>query len=1074
MDVKKIIESKENLLAFLKEKKMEEEKDYDDDEYKNGIYFKIDKRKLLVIYEIQDEEKLKEVKEHFLVDRGLSHCIIMFNRKLIFFRNYGERKHFIYSERTRGKASKIDRLNKIDDKGFDFIFQAGKDISGKFYESFKLKRNLLASSIENDVDPTEKYLIAQKIFDRFFFIYFLCHKGIIKFKDGRELSGKNLFSVIMLNDDDFIVNLKRLFKLFNTQDRDILEIGDYQIVIPYLNGGLFRPDILKQDLKQDLKIILKNEQWEGIFGFLNSYHWIIEDIKAIEEEEDKILTPEILGHVYERSVVEWEQKGFDEEAESAVKRITERKKKGVYYTPESITDYISNNTIKPYLLDRLEKKYNEIDDLIESENTNDIKKAIEVLDDIKVLDPACGSGAFLIKASEVLFALKRRLYYLVGKKKNSYDMKLDIITENIYGVDILSGAIEIAKLRFWLWLISDYEESKNKIQALPNIEYNLKVGNSLIGWLDEKLVQVPINTPLTDKVDGIFIGLIALSEGCETKDMKKARELLNNYDLNGYIEAYYILYTIYKRAHGPKAEKLRGILKMIRDSIYSTVSPAFLKHINGKIKPNYDTKKPPISNDDFDKFQAFHWRIDFGYILQNGGFDAIISNPPYIKEYNNKSAFDGIRWSEYYKGKMDIWYFFACRGIDLLKPNIGHLSFIAQNNWVTSYGASIMRNKVIKDTKIVQLLDFGDFKVFKDAGIQTMIMIFKIDKKADNYNIDYRKLYYNKEVQFDDVIDLLNKIENKYVEYLSPIIMRKAYIDKLITFSNNKNQQLLEKIERKKNFYLDAKKEVAQGIVFPQNVLSKKNRKILGDDFEVGQGIFSLNNEEIDALGLTEKEFEIIKPEYTTDDLLKYYPNKKNGRWVVYTDTRFKKPKYIEQYPNIKKHLDQFIDVITSDNRPYGLHRARNERFFMGEKIIAVRKCSEPTFTYTDFDCYVSATFYIIKSDRINMKFCTGLLNSNLIAFWLKHKGKMQGNNYQVDKEPLLDIPIYNPPDKDKKAIIKCVNQIISIIKSQDYLENEDKQEKILGLQEEIDYLVYNLYELTEDEIKIIEEGWNG
>ncbi len=304
MEIEKIIENKENLLEFLKEKRFTEETDYSDEDYKDGTFFKIDKKKLLVVYEIVDEEKLKEIKDHFLIDRGLSYCIIVFNSKLIFYRAFGETKHFIYSERTKNNVSKKDKLENIKD--FNSIFQS-KDISALFYEGYKLRRNLLVQHIKNDIQPTQKYLIAQKIFDRFFFIYFLCHKGIIKFEDGSKISGENLFSRILLKEKDFLKNLKKLFHLFNSQEKNIFEIRDYKIAIPYLNGGLFRPDVLEQDLD----ISLKNKDWETIFDFLNSYHWIIEDVKASEENEDKILTPEILGHVYERSVVEWEQVVFE-------------------------------------------------------------------------------------------------------------------------------------------------------------------------------------------------------------------------------------------------------------------------------------------------------------------------------------------------------------------------------------------------------------------------------------------------------------------------------------------------------------------------------------------------------------------------------------------------------------------------------------------------------------------------------------------------------------------------------------------------------------------------------------------
>src|SRR3989338_6936446 len=219
MEVQEILSGKGKLIEYLKEKGFQEEKDYPDEEYKEGSYLKIDKRILLVIYEIFEEDKIKEIKDHFLIDRGLSYCIIILEGKLIFFRNFGETKHFIYSERTKNNVSKIDKLRNITAP--DSLFQS-KDISALFYEAFKVKRNLLVQNIKNDVEPVQKYLIAQKIFDRFFFIYFLCHKEIIKFKDGGKISGKTLFTKILLKKGKFLENLKKLFHLFNSQEKSVL------------------------------------------------------------------------------------------------------------------------------------------------------------------------------------------------------------------------------------------------------------------------------------------------------------------------------------------------------------------------------------------------------------------------------------------------------------------------------------------------------------------------------------------------------------------------------------------------------------------------------------------------------------------------------------------------------------------------------------------------------------------------------------------------------------------------------------------------------------------------------------
>ena len=379
-----------------------------------------------------------------------------------------------------------------------------------------------------------------------------------------------------------------------------------------------------------------------------------------------------------------------------------------------------------------------------------------------------------------------------------------------------------------------------------------------------------------------------------------------------------------------------------------------------------------------------------------------------------------------------------------------------------------MRNKVIKETQILQLIDFNNYKIFISAGIQTMIMIFKNNKNTDNYEFDLRKLK-DSATEFSDVSDLLNCKSTNKNTVLKPVIKKSDLLNKSLIFNNPKNENILQKIVNKEHFKL-SDKEIAQGIVFPQDFLNKKNQKILGDKFNVGDGIFVLNNFELNNLNLAEKEKELIKPYFTTNELHKYYGTNENKYWIIYTSSKFRNPDKIKPYPNIKNHLDKFRKVITSDFKPYGLHRTRKEKFFKGEKIIALRKCSkEPIFTYTDFDSYVSATFYVIKTERTNSKFLTGFLNSKLCAFWLRYKGKMQGNNFQVDKEPLINIPIPKISEENQQPFIKLVEQILSFTKSKNYLYNPEKQAKVKLLEKEIDKLVYNLYSLSKEEIEIVE-----
>jgi len=380
--------------------------------------------------------------------------------------------------------------------------------------------------------------------------------------------------------------------------------------------------------------------------------------------------------------------------------------------------------------------------------------------------------------------------------------------------------------------------------------------------------------------------------------------------------------------------------------------------------------------------------------------------------------------------------------------------------YLTELLTSKMRNKVITDARIINLIDFRDYKIFESAGIQTMVMIFQKNSINDNYSFDYRRLT-EKEAYFEDILDLLQKKIISKSEFLKPAIQRKVFLNKTLTFSHSDNENILNKISQLSNFKL-TKKEVAQGLVYPQDYVNKESQNILGDKYHVGDGIFVLSERERNSIPFTKDELELIKPLYTTKELGRYYADKHNTEWVIFTDSRFKSPENIKTYPNIKKHLDKFQKVITSDNKPYGLHRSRDENFFKGEKIIAVRKCNVPTFTYTDFDCYVSATFYVIKSERINIKYLSALLNSKLIAFWLKHKGKMQGNNYQIDKEPLLAIPIYNPLVKEQPPFITIVEQILTAKK-------KDPNADTSALERHIDEMVYKLYDLTPEEIAIVE-----
>ena len=203
---------------------------------------------------------------------------------------------------------------------------------------------------------------------------------------------------------------------------------------------------------------------------------------------------------------------------------------------------------------------------------------------------------------------------------------------------------------------------------------------------------------------------------------------------------------------------------------------------------------------------------------------------------------------------------------------------------------------------------------------------------------------------------------------------------------------------------------------------------------------------------------------YETENVDRYYFDSKNNKELIYLTQEIKEI----SYPNIIKHLLKFKEImeerrenIKGSRKFYNLHWAREERFFKkGEKILSIRKCPEyPIFSYTEEESYVMLSFNVIKTDKINMKYLTGFLNSKLVAFWLKHMGKMQGSNYQIDKEPLMNIPIKIADENSENKIIDLVDEIIELKKL-----NKDTQD----LEEKIDEMVYDLYGLTEDEKELI------
>ena len=496
----------------------------------------VDEKNLLAYVEVFSNEEIEEIKRE-LLSQKIRYIWFFFpaTGKLKVFRRIGEVKWFYYSAKMRSDylKSRIDKLNKFSPDNMNILFDI-RDIVEKFYWQLWEHRILMARSIKDLKEDKNKLLAVQHLIDRLIFFYFLAQLGLIRIKnEEREWvldrkRTREFFKWIcsQLSEENLQKFLNKIFfdvlgqvKESGFVSEEFVVGGEsFSIVSPCLNGGLFVEEKIEGIPERKIRI---SGIGKLILEVLNNYNWIIGE--EFPEEEDVIgdLTPEIIGHIYEKFVVSLEQIGIGKIKLEDIKTVKEelkygRKKIGAYYTPEEITNYISMNTIYPCIRDKLKEKFGKdgkalLDNLFKKDNFNKQELEIikhlyfEILMKIKICDNACGSGSFLIAAGDVLLRLYSRVLKILEDnlsddrdvkevlsniKKSptrNYYIVRQIIVNNLYGVDIMEGAVEIAKLRFWLWLISQVNPKKiegKRIETLPNLDFNLMVGNSLIGFVD--------------------------------------------------------------------------------------------------------------------------------------------------------------------------------------------------------------------------------------------------------------------------------------------------------------------------------------------------------------------------------------------------------------------------------------------------------------------------------------------------------------------------------------------------------------------------------------------------------------
>ena len=933
-------------------------------------------------------------------------------------RAFGENKLFNYNpmsfKKTDYVKSKLKILSKLNSENINKLFDQ-KAVFDSFYRKLWDLRLDLAKEIRdrNGISDNKALMAAQHIMDRIIFTYFICEKDLVTLNGKITLSNKTLFSSISKMPDPWRCLKNLFFEQFAKKDSKPLFLGkNAQITTPYLNGGLFRPKKFGKISEENLIIGYSRKDWQTLFKPLDEYTWIIEDELPSDERDEGNLTPEIIGHIYEKFVITidtLDELKLDELKISKKGDLLRGNKKiGAYYTPEPITDYITRNTITSKLYDELGLIKNpEFNEFIQKADSETLQKVLNVLSKITICDPACGSGAFLIKAGEILLEYKIKVLKKIKQNQiSSYDLKKEVIINNLYGVDIQEGAVEICKLRLWLWLISSSKELK--VEPLPNIEYNFLVGNSLIGWANENLEQNVLIQP-----DNMVLAILdALKLRFESKTIDKIKEKIEKTDMKSYAEAMALLKDLYSYSTEDEAEKLKNIIESIRKPIYEKINGVFYTYIK--------SKGVNFSFDEYKDHKPFHWNFDFNQILNKGGFDVCLGNPPYIFARNKKFS-ENLKnyYNTFYNlqtYQLNTYGLFTERSYNLLSFN-GDLGFIIPNNCLTIDTFSIFREFILNNTSNLKITNIYD-KVFDDANVDNCVLIFRKSKP--------------------NIISLSE--------------MRESKLEKVGEFKYNdfeKNDNIINiPLLRNKETY-----DILQKIETNSAKLKEISKVSTGlKAYQIGKGVPKQDKE------VKEKRIFHSMNKLGSD----YYP-------------------YLQGKDVARYNLNWSGEYLK-----YGDHLAEPRKSvpFEGKRILVRQIPSKPPYcinaTFVDDKILHDINSMVIFNINKNYgyKFILGVINSKLISYWFFNKfGKLQRKLFpQFKVKELKDFPIINPDDS-KKLLTESVDRIIALnykinnIDSIDANTNNKINKEIAKISENIDFMIYKMYGLSENEIKIVEDS---
>ncbi|MGS7866883.1 class I SAM-dependent DNA methyltransferase [Campylobacter jejuni] len=982
--------------------------------------------------------------------------------------------------------------------------EESKEEQGTFYTAINSKLK------EENFETILKLLILW--LNRILFLK-LIESNLVRFNDDKNLKFLNFKKIPDFN------KLSELFFEVLAKEKSTRKKSEFAY-LPYLNSSLFEKQSIENTLEilslsNDLKLfyykntVLKDDKCkakkgqvgllEYLFEFLDSFDFGSDDEQSEILSQKELISSSVLGNVFEKL------NGY---------------KEGSFYTPSFITSYMCKESITKVVLDKFNAQFD-----LDAKNINELRKSLrkedkkaqkELLNSIKICDPAVGSGHFLVSALNVMLSIYDELnlfdeeFYLevqndeiliTGRKgefieykrpsmpkdkahliqQELFHTKKDIIENNLFGVDINPNSCEITKLRLWIELLkhsfyqSFDDETYHDLKTLPNIDINIKCGNSLVSYFEtgKSLNHYPNIKERMGKYKRIVKDY---KEGFYT-DKSRINQEIKNLKISFKNFCFADKFKKEMKGFNDKCEKYSkkyGNFLAVDDENLKFFVSANLTLFDfdekeatkefANLKKEYDNIFNLESN------HPFEWRFEFPEILDDDGnfkgFDLIIGNPPYIRQEELKELKPHLAKNyKVYKGTSDIYTYFYELGFNVLKDRGGVLSYITSNKYTRAGYGGALREFLLKNVKFLEYTDLNGIKVFDSATVDTSILCFEKSKSKDN---KFKYLALSNEILKTCAYNI--GLYKDFAEFSQNSLSKESF-----TFSDENTSALKAKIER-----IGTPLKEWQGLNIYRGILTGYNEAFIITTEKRNEILANCKDE-----AEKERTAKLIRKMLRGRDI-KRYSYEWAGLWVIFIPWHFpnvEKPKTMleneqdlkEQYPSLYKHLLSHKERLSKRNKEetgiryewYCLQRwgANYYQEFEREKIGWQRITQEPSFILEKEYILLDSMAFMVANSKNELKYLLGFLNSNLIFYYFKNIGHLYSDKgFLLSNQYVEKFPIPKINSKNQKLADELINLADDILKAKEQDKNANTQE----LENKINSLVYKLYNLNEEEIKII------